>query len=551
MEGGIKVGALIDSATPAHWVETILRDIQQHPKMGLCVAIEEPQGQPRVDTETTVARLAHWLLHTVVDTPQFSHNPWEPVALPDEISRDSLQSNPELFEQCDVIICLTRAHPSHTLSQAAIPVWSAAQPLLDLGIQRSLIKRSPFAWLHLWELQCQEGSSTQLNERIASHSLPCQTYSISDLQRLSYSALPSVFMSRLGWLVSSETFKLDPLDIQQVNQGVFEVDAQLAQEDADYLRGIEENNGKQFNNVFAPLLQSVMLLKKKTVERIHHKLFTEHWQIAVVKSSDGTTQSMTDVATIPIQDFKNIAETTDVMWADPHLIEHQTGLYMFFEQMHEHNNNAHIAYAKLDDHGQMINNGIALTAAHHLSFPYVFEHAGGCYMIPETASLNCVNLYKATKFPDQWEHHATLIENINAADSVLIQHNGLWWMFTSCQSHRSVDERDELQIYYAEDIEGPWQAHAANPVITGIDRSRMAGPIVSEDGQLYRVSQYGAWRYGYGINTSRIDELTPTSYRETAVLRKIPDKKSQWVGCHSLCQLGDLTVIDRVRHSRH
>lgn len=547
MERVIQVGALIDSATPAHWVATILQNVQQHPKMSLCVAIAEPQEQAFENTETLAARLAHWLLHNVVDSPHFSHDPWEPLSPSDEISMVSLQENPELFEQCDVIICLTRTHPSHRLTQAPIPTWSAALPMLDQGIQRSLITRAPFIWSHLWELQFNEDAGKCLNERLASHSLPCQTYSISDLRRLTYSALPSVFMSRLNWLANSNNHKLDSVDVQQINQGVFEEDIHLAKEDANY---IELNNNKQLDKTTTLLIQSVKLLMKKTFERIHRKLFRERWQIAIARSSDGTTQSLADIATIPVHDFKSITQTSDVAWADPHLIKHQADLYVFFERMHEHNTHAHIAYAKLDENGHIINKGTALTAAHHLSFPYVFEHAGDCYMIPETASLNSVSLYRSATFPDQWEHHATLLKDINAADSVLIQHNSLWWMFTNCQSHRSVDERDELHIYYADDLCGPWQAHALNPVITGVDRSRMAGPIVRENDKLYRISQYGAWRYGHGINTSRIDELTPTSYHETAVSRNIPDKNVEWVGCHSLCQIGDLTVIDRARHSR-
>lgn len=547
MERILHVGALIDSATPAHWVAMILQDIQQHPKMHLSVANSERQIQPHTHPETLAARLAHWLLYSVVDTPHFTHDPWEPKAPTDEISIVSLQKKPELFEQCDVIICLTRAHPSHRLTQAHIPTWSAALPMLDQGIQRSLITRAPFVWSHLWELKFQEGTSTLTNEILASHSLPCQTYSISDLRRLTYSALPRVFMSRLIWLTNS---KLDPIDVQKINQGMFEEDIQLAQEDANYLRCIEHNNNKQLDKPTTQLIQNVKLLMKKTFERIHHKLYAERWQIAIAKSSDGTSQSLADIATIPVQDFKSITRTTDVAWADPHLIKHQTGLYVFFERMHKYKTNAHIAYAELNENGQIISKGTALTAAHHLSFPYVFEHAENCYMIPETASLNTVSLYRSVKFPDQWEHHATLIKDINAADSVLIQHNSLWWMFTNCQSHRSVDERDELHIYYAEDLCGPWQAHALNPVITGVDRARMAGPIVRENDKLYRISQYGAWRYGHGINTSRIDELTPTSYRETAISRKVPEKSGEWVGCHSLCQLGDLAIIDRAHHSR-
>ena len=123
-------------------------------------------------------------------------------------------------------------------------------------------------------------------------------------------------------------------------------------------------------------------------------------------------------------------------------------------------------------------------------------------------------------------------------------------MFTSCQSHRCVDERDELHLYYADDPSGRWQAHPLNPVLTGVDRSRMAGSIVTRRGVSYRISQYGAHRYGYGINISRIDELSRTTYRETALHRITPDPDSTWQGCHTLGFSNGFAVIDRMRYRR-
>ena len=558
MKSVLHIGAVVDSHTPAAWVIQLLNNIDRHELMQLDVTI-----QP-VNTATTIgsrlsnkSRLDDWLLHQVIDFPHFSHDPWKPSALPAVMTVNALEpdktSGQRLLHSCDVILNLTA---SSTLPKFSAPVWSANLAVLDQRIKHCLLNKAPFIWIHLWEVQIREmqkqsvqsGKFGSLSERIASHALPCQTYSISDLQRLTYSALPNFFMSRLTWLANSAEYKLDSVRQQASDQGVFDDDQQLAAVDAVAAinASVDETTAQQIINT----VKALRVLARKTYERLHHKLFTERWQLGVVYEPDSQPPTLATICQRPVHSYDAVEAPTDVIWADPHLCEHNGDAYVFFERMELHNENAHIAYARLDTKGKPVDIGVALSADHHLSFPFVFHHENDVFMIPETAAQNEVCLYKASSFPDQWEREHVLLEDINAADTILLQHDERWWMFTNCQSHRAVDERDELHIFFADTLRGPWQAHALNPVITGVDRSRMAGPIIEEDGNLYRSSQYGAYRYGYGINISRIDELTPTTYKESASWRILPEKGAGWSGCHSITRAGNLVMIDRVRFSR-
>ena len=517
-------------------------------------------------------RLDDWLLHKVIDFPHFSHDPWKPDALPAAITVNTLEPDQtpgqSVLDSCDVILNLTA---STALLNSSAPVWSANLAVLDQRIKHCLLDNAPFIWIHLWEKQLREkqlremqigemqiqemqnqsvqsGGDGSLPERIASHALPCQTYSISDLQRLTYSALPNFFMSRLTWLANSPEHKLDPLETQACDQGVFDDDQQLAAVDAVAAinAAVDETIAQKIINTG----KALRVLTRKTYERLHHKLFSERWQLGVAYEPESQPPTLATICQRPVHSYATVEAPTDVIWADPHLCEHDGDTYVFFERMEFHNENAHIAYARLDTKGKPVNTGVALSADHHLSFPFVFHHENDVYMIPETASQGEVCLYKASHFPDQWQREHVLLKDINAADTIMLQHDERWWMFTNCQSHRAVDERDELHIFFADTLRGAWQAHALNPVITGVDRSRMAGPIIEEDGNLYRSSQYGAYRYGYGINISRIDELTPTTYKESATWRILPEKGAGWSGCHSITRAGNLVMIDRVRFSR-
>ncbi len=547
MKSALHVGAVIDSTTPALWVNLTLNAIEANGLMQLhVVVVDGSSAGSAMTSDQRSGRLAEWLLEKVVDTPLFTHDPWQAQALSDSIPVHGLATQPDSLAHCDVILNLTQNELVQSPVTAQVPIWSAKLETLHSRVRHCLTRRAPFIWIHLWSMQEHDVAQAAPEVRIASHALPCQSYSISDLCRLSYSALPGVFLSRLVWLANSPKRKLDPITDQAGSQGVFSEDQQYAEQDAN----IATDTKAEKLNAAPKLSTALSLLLHKTRERLHHKLFTEHWQLAVSHSSIEHQQTLHDVIRKPVHEYATFAEPPDVMWADPHLCEYEGDTYVFFEKMHAHNQNAHIAYAKLDQYGKPVSFGDALVEDYHLSFPFVFSEGGCHYMIPETASQRNVCLYKATRFPDQWEKHATLLQDINAADTVLVRHAERWWMFTNCQSHLTVDERDELHLYFADSLEGPWQPHALNPVLTGVDRARMAGPILDEAGELYRTSQYGAHRYGYGINISRIDELTPTSYRETAVQRIVPEQGTGWSGCHSFGRLGNLTIIDRVRFSR-
>ena len=519
-----------------------------------------------LEKESAVSRgwsesAGQWLIEKIIDLPNFDHDPWEAESLPKAMSVSNLTEQSDALSSCDVILHLTPRPLGKQFTQRFDKIWTAELPALQRRIAHYLLTRAPFIWVHLWQVQAQADAQNRQHKRIASHTLPCQTYSISDLRRLTYSALPNVFMSRLVWLANTTECELASIDVQAIQQGVFNTERKHAEVDAQQtLALLDKRVATDSKNHRTNLSSALGLLIRQSYERLHNRFFSECWELALApeESHDNSPRAQTgskisrlaSAAKAPVHHFKSITRNTDALWADPHLVEHNGDTFVFFERMQKHNENAHIAYAALDDKGEVIRTGIALSADSHLSFPCVFSHNNDYYMIPETASRRSINLYKANRFPDSWEHHATVLSGVNAADTVMFHYQNRWWMFTNCQSHRSVDERDELHIYFANELKGPWQPHALNPVLTGVDRSRMAGAIIEEDGCFYRPSQYGAYRYGFGINLNRIDVLTPFAYRESAVWRILPDADTTWKGCHSFAHSAHFSMIDRVRFRR-
>ena len=58
---------------------------------------------------------------------------------------------------------------------------------------------------------------------------------------------------------------------------------------------------------------------------------------------------------------------------------------------------------------------------YHMSFPYVFEHSGFFYMIPETSENRTIELYKADNFPLEWRKKAVLISGLSLVDTVVFE----------------------------------------------------------------------------------------------------------------------------------
>ena len=71
----------------------------------------------------------------------------------------------------------------------------------------------------------------------------------------------------------------------------------------------------------------------------------------------------------------------------------------------------------------------------HLSYPFLFRHAGELYMIPESSAAGRVDLWRCSEFPGTWRRERTLIADISAADTSLLNWNGRWWLFATSLTH--------------------------------------------------------------------------------------------------------------------
>lgn len=273
---------------------------------------------------------------------------------------------------------------------------------------------------------------------------------------------------------------------------------------------------------------------------VRARLSQEQWIIGYRRSPGA--QGLPDLAP---HRFRMMVPPTDRFWADPFPIHIDGKDWIFFEEFLYASQRGHISVCEVDsrgDHGPVQE---ALVTDYHLSYPFLFQHDGDCYMIPETASTGRVELWKASRFPDQWKQVAVLAGERPLVDATIACIEGRWWMFAA--GSESAANWDELYLFSAPSPLGPWTPHANNPVISDVRSARPAGRLFQKHGTWYRPAQDGSRTYGGAITIQRIDRLDDTAYCERPVSRIEPHWRPDLVATHTINADGDLTVIDARR----
>lgn len=296
------------------------------------------------------------------------------------------------------------------------------------------------------------------------------------------------------------------------------------------------------------IVRLFLRLAKRLVERKWISVTEREQWIVAYRFTKGMPDS-NDVPDGVMYRFQELQPPKDRIWADPFPAAHEGRHFLFYEEK-PYASHAHLCVAELDEKGRPGAHRIVLRQPYHLSYPHVFRWNGGWYMVPETYQQRRVELYRTDSFPDGWTLQATLLENVEAVDPTIFEHDGRWWL-SFASSVRGTYEASALHFYHAPSPLGPWEPHRNNPVKVDVRSARPAGRVFHHEGRLYRPAQDGSPRYGSAIVMHELLELTPTSFREEEVTRISPTWRPGLTGTHTINAAGGLTAIDaRQRRSR-
>lgn len=243
--------------------------------------------------------------------------------------------------------------------------------------------------------------------------------------------------------------------------------------------------------------------------------------------------------------FTKIESPNDRYWADPHVIKRDGTYYVFVEEFMYDTRRGRIAVIPVTEDGTVGDAQTVLAPDYHLSYPFMFEHDGETYMVPESGENRSVDLYKCVSFPDQWEHVKTLMTDVRAVDTTLYEHEGRWWMFTNRCDTEGGTTHDELHVYSASHfMDDVWTPHPQGVVVSDVRCARPAGALFKKNGKLYRPAQDCSVDYGYALQLQEITELNEKRYSEVPVNRITPDWNTRVRGVHTFNYVDGMTIVD-------
>jgi len=312
-------------------------------------------------------------------------------------------------------------------------------------------------------------------------------------------------------------------------------------------RLIRENRGQ------APIsnpevLQMLPAIGSRLLRRgVQKALHVEQWFLAFRFSQT----RLGDGRAIPddLSGFTRILPPKDRLWADPFAMEKNGRYYVFFEEMLFAGAKGHISMLEIKRDGTWLAPVKVLERDYHLSYPFLLEHGGELYMIPETAQNRAVEIYRCIDFPLRWKLERPLLDGVRLVDATFHRGAEQWWMFANA-SMPAWSFNDELHLFHADDLFGTWRPHARNPVKSDVRCARPAGSLYQRGGALYRPAQICAPHYGSGLSINRVLRLTPHEYVERQVERVLPAAGEGLLGIHTVNRAAELTVIDACARRR-
>lgn len=238
-----------------------------------------------------------------------------------------------------------------------------------------------------------------------------------------------------------------------------------------------------------------------------------------------------------------LKQPENVSRADSFVIYENKKYYIFFEEFDIKERHGYLCVGELNQNTNSLDNiKIILNEDYHLSFPNILKYQDRYYMIPESSENNTIDLYEFIVFPNELKKIKTLVKG-NYADSVLLNKDNLWYLFTNKSENDTDLNSKNLSIFISNDfINDDFKEYHQNPVIIDSEFARMGGKFIQNNDKLFRISQDCKTRYGYKVNIMKVEILNQSEYKETLLKAIYPP--DGYIAFHTLNSDNYIEVAD-------
>jgi hypothetical protein len=265
--------------------------------------------------------------------------------------------------------------------------------------------------------------------------------------------------------------------------------------------------------------------------------FTEpiaQWSIAFYAGPTPLDLAPASATPVPAIAPRDLHDSRVCATADPFLVREDSTWYLFFEAirgrcLNWREDKGVISLATSLDGRHWTYQQTVLEEPFHMSYPYVFKWDGQYYMIPETFQGKAIRLYRARRFPTQWEFVKNLVAG-GFTDPSIFRYQDRWWMYAEASPK---GKNDILRLYTATDLMGPWTEHPKSPIVQGNpDIARGGGRVLVVGDTILRFAQDDKPSYGNQVWAFRVTRLTPADYEEVQAHAKpvVAASGSGWNG---------------------
>lgn len=279
----------------------------------------------------------------------------------------------------------------------------------------------------------------------------------------------------------------------------------------------------------------------RTVDRrLRYSNKEAHWFVAYRTNRE---QFVAQTGRFTADGFQTLPAPPGHFYADPFVFAWQNRTFLFVEDYLYAEARGVLSVLELLPDGQFSPAREILNCPYHLSYPFVFQHEGEVYLIPETMASRRIELYRAVEMPLRWELVKVLQEDLEAVDTTLWVEDGIFYFFTNLV-RPGMTPNDLLYLFTADSLTGDWRPHPDNPVSYDVRAARGAGKLFRMGDKLVRPAQDCSIRYGYGTQLNHVEVLTPRHFREKPLFRIEPDWAPRLIGTHTINSNDAVEAID-------
>lgn len=274
-------------------------------------------------------------------------------------------------------------------------------------------------------------------------------------------------------------------------------------------------------------------LARRLADRI---LYRRTWAVVYRRSPDAAPPS-------DLSGFEEVTAPPGRFYADPFVLEDGGAMRLFVEESRSGRHEGAITVLTLGPDGRWMSPRSVLAMDRHLAYPHVIRLGGRLVMTPDDGHGASVRWYRPSSDAAAWQPGGELIAVGRASDPTLLEHEGRLWLFLAVAT-LGMAPWQELHLYSAPGLEGPWRAHPQNPVVADARRARPAGRVLRVGTRLVRPAQDCGAVYGRRVILNEISRLTTEDYAEQPVATIEPTGLPGIERTHCYTVAGDLQVAD-------